>query len=104
MTEREIKEITKEEAIAALRKHAWTQRSDEVTCGHPGGEDHRAEGRTVIHSVLGGFGADWDLDDAITAVESAQKVAWSANWMGHDLAVQTAEGKVVRFEAKASAS
>lgn len=96
--------IAKEEAIAALRKHAWTQQSDEVTCGHPGCEDHRAEGRTVIHSFLGAFGADWDLEDAIAAVESAQKVAWSPNWIGHDLAVQTAEGKVVRFEAKASQS
>jgi hypothetical protein len=100
----EPKEITKEEAIAALRKHAWTQRSDEVTCGHPGCEDHRAAGRTVIHSYLGGFGADWDLDGAIAAVESARKVAWAPHWMGHDLAVQTAEGKVVRFEAKPSAS
>lgn len=102
MTERT--EITKEEAIAALRKHAWTQRSDDVTCGHPGCDDHRAEGRTVIHSILGGFGADWDLEDAINTVESARKVAWSSNWMGHDLAVQNAEGKVVRFEAQAGTS
>lgn len=56
--------------------------------------------RRVIHSMRGGLGADWDLDGAIAAVESAREVAWVDHLLGHNLAVREADGRIVHFEVK----
>lgn len=96
-------EIGRNEAIDAIRAAAWTgPDGDEVTCGHTGCHDH-AVMRTRIHSVRSGLGADWDLDAAVRSVEDCQVVGWAWSLLGHDLAVQEADGGVVRFQVDAPA-
>lgn len=95
--------ISKDEAIAALEANAW---SDMVaTCGHTGCEDHRGRGPYRIHSFLGGFGADWDLAEAIELVHRADTVGWvgltgrEMFTMGHDLFALVAD-KTYFFDAR----
>jgi hypothetical protein len=67
-------EIGKDEAIAALRKAAWT----------PEDEPERP---ATVHSMGGSFGCDHYLDEAIRAVMGADKVMWTTHVVAHDLAV-----------------
>jgi hypothetical protein len=94
-------EISKDEAIAAVRRDSWTQyRSELATCGHPGCEDHPG-GVERIHSLLGGIGADWDVTHVVEFIESAQRCGWlKGSFLGHQLVVLGADGRRVRFEAK----
>lgn len=94
-------EISKADAVAALRKASWTQYRDELsTCGHTGCQDHPGSVER-IHSTLSGLGADWDVEAAVAFIESAQRCGWLAgSLLGHDLAVVGADGRRVRFEAK----
>lgn len=71
----------REDMLQRLRAAAWTD----------------GNGRTTVHSFAGGFGADWDLADAVAFVEAADVAVWQDNWLNHDLAAQNAEGRVVRF-------
>jgi hypothetical protein len=55
--------------------------------------------RTSVHCISHhGFGADWDLEEAIKAVREAPSVAWGDSLTGHDLTVVDAAGKVWRFQ------
>jgi hypothetical protein len=59
----------------AMTEAAWTvtdPESDEI-------------GRRVLHTFVGGMGADWDLIDALGFVMAAKEVAWSRPWAGHEL-------------------
>ena len=87
--------LTTNEARRLITENAWERREGE-TCGHPGCEDHPRT-RAVIHTTLGGFGADWDLRAALDALDSAQTIEWSWSLMGHDLLVVTDEDKHLRF-------
>lgn len=69
--------VDKPTAAEALRKTA-------VRYDDP---DHDAFGRTHIHCLLGPFGADWDLDDAIRLLSQATDIGWVEHLIGHDLAV-----------------
>jgi len=82
--------ITVDEAIEALAAAAF-----KVT-----NEQDENFGRTLIHSMAGGFGADWDLDSAITASQHARDIAWMDDLFGHDLAVLTQDGRVRKFGVK----
>jgi hypothetical protein len=84
---------TKEEAIAALRSGAWAE-----TCGHSGCQDH-AGGKWRIHSIAGGIGADWDLDEAEAAVQRSTEVGWSDHLLRHDLIVLV-DGRIYRFDVR----
>lgn len=86
----ELIHITADEAIAALTAAAF-----EVT-----NEQDENFGRTLVHSMAGGFGADWDLDSAITAAQEARDIAWMDDLFGHDLAVLTQDGRVRKFGVK----
>jgi hypothetical protein len=78
-----------EETVALLRQHAFT-----VT-----DEDASDAGRTLIHSRLGGIGADWDLDDAVALAERAQWRGWIGSLLGHDLGVEVHDSDKVRLYA-----
>jgi hypothetical protein len=97
-----VQEITKDEAIAALRAAAWEEQpeSEDAVCGHPGCTDHPAKGRMRIHSFRSFIGCDWDLDRAEAAVRAAQAVAWVDDILDHNLAVREQDGGTVRFDAK----
>jgi hypothetical protein len=96
-------EISQADAITAVRDASWIQyRPELATCGHRGCEDHPG-GVQRIHSLsVHGFGADWDVDEAVAFIESAQRCGWlvGPGMPGHDLAVVGADGRRMRFEAK----
>jgi hypothetical protein len=48
--------------------------------------------------MMGGFGADWDLAEAIALVRNADEIGWCRPFMGHNLAV-VAGGKHYNFQA-----
>ena len=58
------------------------------------------EGRVIVHSFLGSFGADMDLDSCIDKVQEASSVAWHDNIFGHDLAAVLDDRKVYCFDVK----
>jgi hypothetical protein len=86
----ELVHITADEAIAALTVAA-TEVTDETSSDY---------GRTLIHSMAGPFGADWDLASAITAAQHARDIAWMDDSYGHELAVLTQDGRVRKFNAQ----
>lgn len=77
--------VTVEEAVAALQRRAFTT----------------DEGRTVIHTFAGVFGADWNLDGAVAFVRDAARIEWSRHLLGHDLLVVDRDGRRVRFDVSA---
>lgn len=80
--------ITPHEAIAAATEHAFT---DE-------------DGRATVHSVMIGstlmLGADWDLDDLVKELNRAQEIVWFDDFMGHELAIKSADGHFYKFAVK----
>jgi hypothetical protein len=63
---------SREEAKRLLAEHAFTT-------------EH---GRTIIHTFMGGIGADWDLADALAEVDRATDVGWLDDLTGHCLGVK----------------
>jgi len=55
------------------------------------------EGR-VVHSFLGSFGANWDVEDVVTMINEAKEVAWVNNVLDHNLRVTAANGKAYFFQ------
>jgi hypothetical protein len=87
----------KRERVKQLaREAAWDEQKDCPTCK---GDGRVPGGRKVIHSRLGGFGADWDLDSVLNAIDNADQVRWAKSLFGHDLVVVTGD-KVVSFEVR----
>lgn len=80
--------LTAEEASEALRAAAFT-----IQPGYEGA------GRTIVHCLVGGLGADWDHDEALDLVANAERVMWTDHFMDHDLAIQ-ANGKVYHFNVR----
>jgi hypothetical protein len=78
----EVVHIDKETASAALRDAAFTSEVD---------------GRTTVHSFLGGIGADHDLDLALGLVIDAEEIAWTTHLLRHDLAVRV-DGRVYHYD------
>lgn len=74
----------RDEARLLASEHAW---EEGVDCPHCGGSGRAEGGRKRIHSVLGGIGADWDLDEVLAAIDSAVEVRWGDGFMDHDLLV-----------------
>lgn len=67
-------------------------------CEHCNGEGTVPGGDKVIHSRAGAFGADWNLDGVVEAIEAAREVQWAdGSFMGHDLGVHTKDDRIVRF-------
>lgn len=77
--------LTKEAAKEAATAAAWTE------------ED---TGRRVLHSFLGPFGADHDLEGVLAEIDDAVEVAWRWNIFDHDLAVTNQQGKTYYFDVK----
>lgn len=89
-------EITKDEALAAVRKASWAKQV--ATCGHTGCEDHLGDGDRYIH-CMSAFGMDVPLESAEKEIREALKVGWADHWLDHDLVVVTAEERVHRYAA-----
>jgi hypothetical protein len=82
---------TVDEAVAALKAQAFTERKGCSYC------DHECETRRIVHTLRGQTGADWDLDAAVRCVEQAVALRWTQNFMEHDLAATEADGATVYF-------
>jgi hypothetical protein len=94
-------EITKDEALAAVRAGAWTGDPDpaSATCGHPGCTDHPGEGSKIVHCAMSFTGADWSLAAVERAIDLATRIAWVDGFAGHDLSVES-EGRQFYFAVK----
>jgi hypothetical protein len=92
-----MSELTKEDALRLVRENAWEERTDEVTCGHPGCEDHRAKGRLMIHT-FSAFGCDVSLESAEKDIAEATEVGWVDHLLRHDLAIIRANRMPLYFD------
>jgi len=91
--------LTKDEALRLVRENAWEERTDEVTCGHPGCEDHRAKGRLMIHT-FSAFGCDISLAAAEEYIAEATAVKWVDHLLRHDLAAVQPNGRAICFDVR----
>lgn len=80
---------------AAAEAAAWDEGQDCPTCH---GDGKIPNGRRLIHSFAGGFGADWELPAVLKAIDSATKVGFGAGIMQHDLYVETPDGRTLLFQ------
>jgi hypothetical protein len=85
--------LDREEIKRLMREASWEQ---PLRCTHCDGEGNLPGGPRQIHTLLGGFGADWNLDDALAAIDRATDVQWGWSLLGHDLKALV-DGKVVAF-------
>lgn len=91
-------ELNREELKEYVRKNAFDTGRDCDACG---GEGKVYPGRRVVHTRLGAFGANWDEDAVLRAIDEAQEVRWSRGLLGPFLAVVTADGKTLAVEIPA---
>jgi len=94
-------EITKDEALAAVREASWAKQI--ATCGHTGCEDHIGDGPRYIH-CYSSFGMDMPMESAEDEIRKALKVGWSDHWFNHNLVVVTADERVHRYDVKRPAN
>lgn len=92
MTRSDKARLPVDKAVELLRAQAF-----EVT--DPESQDH---GRRLVHCRLGGFGADWDLEDAISLVGRSTWTGYVVSIFDHNLGVE-AEGKLYCFAVKLEA-
>lgn len=80
----QIIDITADEAVDAITE------ADFVT----------DDGRHVVHTYKGTFGADWNTEDAIRTVrEDATRICWADHWMwGWCLAIEVPGKAVTVFD------
>lgn len=76
--------LSKQDAAEIARAAAFTDEED---------------GRTTLHSFLGGIGADHDLDSVLKHIEAADEVAWADHLFHHDLAVRLG-GRIYRYDVQ----
>lgn len=68
-------------------------------CEHCAGSGVVRDGTNrIVHSRAGFIGCDWPLDAVLEAVADAKQVAWGPGFIGHDLAVQMADGSWMKFD------
>jgi hypothetical protein len=94
MNDKIAEAVSVEDAIRLLHENAWERRSDEVTCGHTGCEDHRAPGRRMIHTY-GAFGCDLDVGSVEQMIREAASIRWVDHLLRHDLAVIAPDGRAL---------
>ena len=107
-------DLSKEDALAALRAAAWPEHQEKVYepaiygDGKPvllDGEqlyrDITPPERKVIHTQGGGFGSDWDLEGAEEFIRGATEVFWGFALFGHHLHATSAAGQHIAFDVQA---
>lgn len=88
-------ELDREALKKHVRKHAFDTGRNCETCG---GEGKVYPGRRVVHTRMGAFGADWDEDAVLRAIDSATDVKWARGMLGPYLAVLAADGKIIAVD------
>lgn len=83
----------------ALKAHARANAFDTGRdCEHCGGKGRVYPGRRVIYTHLGSFGADWDEDAVVDAIDTATALEWRRGLFGTYLALTKPDGKTVAIE------
>lgn len=82
-------DLTAQEAAAALTAAAFR-------VPDPKNPD---QSRTVIHSLVSGYGADWNLEAAVGLLDKATIIRWEPSLIDHELVV-VAGGRIHRFDAQ----
>lgn len=90
----DVETVTVDEAIRLVREYSWLEPGSEVTCGHTGCEDHRGEGRRMIHTY-GSFGCDLDVASVEQMIREAESIRWVDHLLRHDLAVIASNGRAL---------
>ena len=70
----------------------------ECTHEFPAPDQRSDAGRTLIHSWRGGFGADWDLDDALEVLAASKHQMLQRALFGWVVALDEPDGRMVRFD------
>jgi hypothetical protein len=84
----------RKQAVELARAAAWTNPHGCDYC------DHVCDpGTPTIHTMAGGFGADWSLEEAVEFIVEADECQWVQSIFGHDLAA-TKDGRTVMFQVK----
>ena len=76
MKEKEVIEITQEEALKAIKTS-----------------------NKQIHCFLGFIGANWDKEEVIEIIKKSKRIAWADNMFNHNLAVIN-DGELYNFDIK----
>lgn len=88
-------EIDREALKTHIRQEAYDTGRDCDTCK---GEGRVYPGRRVVHTRRGGFGADWDEDAVLAAIDNATDLQWGRGLFGPFLAVVEPGGGVVAVD------
>ncbi len=88
--------VDREAFKAAARAAAWPEHAKCEACDGTG--ESKTVARHLVHSVGGGFGADWNLEQVLEAIDSAAEVAWVDGFVGHNLAVRLPDGHAYAFQ------
>ena len=83
--------ISPDTAAAAVREVAYT-------VVDPGTPD---DGREIVHSVMGIYGADWDLHDVLALIyrSNPADLSWREHDPRHRLRIRVWNGQLIDFEA-----
>lgn len=84
---RDTQPVTKAAAATALRAAGFTIN-----------EGYENAGTTIVHTMRGSFGADWNLDSALAYVERAISIEWVPHLLHHDLKVRVPDDRAVYFD------
>jgi len=87
--------VTRDEAKRAIRESVYDVGAD---CEQCGGTGTAYPGRRVVHSRRGGFGADWDEQDALNAIDNATELTRRKGFFGPVLVVTEQNGSHVAFD------
>lgn len=92
-----IPDNLREQAKVAIRSSSFDIGAACTACG---GTGKTYPGRRVIHSRRRGFGADWDEQAALDAIDNATDLEWATGLFGPLLVVTEPDGGRVAFEIK----
>lgn len=87
--------------IAALED--WQEQIDPCKNGHVEHGPEAHQGRRIVHTYAGAFGADWDYESAVDFIRSADLVVRTTGFMkaiGHGGAARSPEGRWIAFATK----
>jgi hypothetical protein len=87
--------IDREALKAHIREQAFDTGRECDTCK---GEGRLYPGRRVVHTRRGGFGADWDEDAVLRAIDEAADRQWGRGLFGPFLALVEPNGAVVTVD------
>lgn len=91
-----IKNADRDDVAERVRAASFDTGRD---CEHCNGSGVVRDGTNrIVHSRAGFIGCDWSLDAVLSAVTDAKQVAWGPGFLGHDLAVQMADGSWLKFD------